>query len=163
MIKQPSRGQLLELWNLLEPNRGYSSKEIEKIAQEHQLNKYTASNLMTHGIKQKYLYLYENHYYRSDSTIGFNTVISESHIESYIETNSEKISQNWPELYFRARQRKEEIIKQKKEIETQKKEIENQEIEIEREEKAIDLKIADLEVYYKSLANFPQQLSKASQ
>jgi hypothetical protein len=50
-IKRPNRGKLLTLWNLLEPDKGYSRLEIEDIAKTNDLDQYTATNLLHHGVK----------------------------------------------------------------------------------------------------------------
>ncbi|MGK7898135.1 MAG: hypothetical protein AB4372_32085 [Xenococcus sp. (in: cyanobacteria)] len=68
MTNQPKRGSLKDLWELLEPNKGYFRDQVMTIAHDYGLEDSTVYNLLN---KQRGYVIYndkERLYYRSDST-----------------------------------------------------------------------------------------------
>jgi hypothetical protein len=68
--KTPTRGNMLQLWDKLSPDQGYSREEIEKIAKENNIGDYTVGNLL--NTRRKYLILKKDTqlYYRNDSELS---------------------------------------------------------------------------------------------
>jgi hypothetical protein len=68
--KTPTRGNMLQLWDKLSPDQGYSREEIEKIAKESNIGDYTVGNLL--NTRRKYLILKKDTqlYYRNDSELS---------------------------------------------------------------------------------------------
>jgi hypothetical protein len=68
--KTPTRGNMLQLWDQLSPDQGYSREEIEKIAKENSIGDYTVGNLL--NTRRKYLILKKDTqlYYRNDSELA---------------------------------------------------------------------------------------------
>lgn len=65
--KTPTRGNMLQLWDKLSPDQGYSREEIEKIAKDNAIGDYTVGNLL--NTRRKYLIFKKDTelYYRNDS------------------------------------------------------------------------------------------------
>ncbi len=61
---------MLQLWDKLSPDQGYSREEIEKIAKENNIGDYTVGNLL--NTRRKYLILKKDTqlYYRNDSELS---------------------------------------------------------------------------------------------
>jgi uncharacterized coiled-coil protein SlyX len=76
--KPARKGYMLDLWNQLQPDHGYSSEEISKIAEGLGLPVDTASNLINTSIKQQRGYLVLDQstgcYFRSDSSVSISSV-----------------------------------------------------------------------------------------
>jgi alpha-beta hydrolase superfamily lysophospholipase len=68
--KAPTRGNLLQLWDKINPEQGYSREEIEKIAKDNAISDYTVGNLL--NTRREYLIFNPDDqlYYRNDSAIA---------------------------------------------------------------------------------------------
>lgn len=70
--KQPRSGEQRTLWEKLDPDHGYLSRDIYEIARNCDLSPHTAKNMLTHGLARGYLIhdQISNLFYRSDSTMN---------------------------------------------------------------------------------------------
>lgn len=68
--KAPTRGNLLQLWDKISPEQGYSREEIEKIAKDDAISDYTVGNLL--NTRREYLIFNPDDqlYYRNDSALA---------------------------------------------------------------------------------------------
>jgi hypothetical protein len=66
----PTRGNLLQLWDKISPEQGYSREEIEKIAKDNAISDYTVGNLL--NTRREYFIFNPNDhlYYRNDSALA---------------------------------------------------------------------------------------------
>ncbi|MEG3436846.1 hypothetical protein V0288_06910 [Pannus brasiliensis CCIBt3594] len=70
--KQPRSGAQRTLWEKLDPDHGYLSRDIYEIARDCNLSPHTAKNMLTHGLARGYLIQdpISDLFYRSDSTMN---------------------------------------------------------------------------------------------
>ena len=68
--KAPTRGNLLQLWDNINPEQGYSREEIDKIAKDNAISDYTVGNLL--NTRREYLIFNPDDqlYYRNDSALA---------------------------------------------------------------------------------------------